>query len=171
MPKLSGFEMLRSLTNPPKVIVTSAHREFALQGYELDISDYLLKPFGLDRFIKAINKVAVSKPEGLQHEVEPERIFLKSDKRHVQLELHKVLYVEALGNYCKVFHQDGMVICPEKISELEGKLGKGHFLRVHKSYIVNTAKIEAVEGNRIKIKGAEIPVGQTYKGEINRLLG
>ena len=170
MPKLTGFELLKSLHHPPKVIVTSAHQEFALQGYELDISDYLLKPFSLDRFIKAINKVTLDKSVGLKNAVEPERIFLKSDKRHVQLELDKILYVEALGNYCKVYHEEGMVICPEKISELEGKLGKGNFLRVHKSYLVNTAKIVAIEGNRIKINGGEIPVGQTYKAEINKLL-
>lgn len=169
MPKLTGFEMLKSLTKPPKVIVTSAHQEYALQGYELDISDYLLKPFSLDRFIKAINKVTLDKSEGLKSAAESDRIFLKSDKKYVQLDLNKILYVEALGNYCKVFHQDGMVICPDKISELEMKLGKGRFIRVHKSYLVNAARIAAIEGNRIKINDVEIPVGQTYKAQVNNM--
>ncbi|EAZ80900.1 LytR/AlgR family response regulator transcription factor [Algoriphagus machipongonensis] len=171
MPKLTGFELLKSLPNPPKVIVTSAHQEFALQGYELDIADYLLKPFSLDRFIKAINKVCSSNAPASKKEDEPERIFLKSDKKHIQLELQDILYVEALGNYCKVFHQSGMLICPEKISELEEKLAKGKFLRVHKSYLVNTAKIQTIEGNRIKIDRNEIPIGQTYRAELNKLLG
>lgn len=170
MPKLSGFELLKSLANPPKVIVTSAHQEFALEGYELDIADYLLKPFSLDRFIKAINKVTVERSEGAVSAAEPDRIFLKSDKKFVQIEKSRVLYVEALGNYCKVFHQDGMVICPEKISELEEKLGKRKFLRVHKSFVVNTAKIQSIEGNRIKLDGKEIPVGQTFRAEVNKLL-
>lgn len=171
MPKLTGFELLKSLPNPPKVIVTSAHQEFALEGYELDITDYLLKPFSLDRFIKAINKVTTSKIAEYKSEMEPERIFLKSDKKHVQIELDKIFYVEALGNYCKVFHSGGMLICPEKISELEEKLGKGKFLRVHKSYLVNFSKIQSIEGNRIKIEGNEIPIGQTFKAELSKLLG
>ena len=171
MPKLTGFELLKSLPNPPKVIVTSAHQEFALEGYELDITDYLLKPFSLDRFIKAINKVTTSKTAEQKSELEPERIFLKSDKKHVQIELDKIFYVEALGNYCKIFHSEGMLICPEKISELEEKLGKGKFLRVHKSYLVNFSKIQSIEGNRIKIDGNEIPIGQTFKAELSKLLG
>ena len=171
MPKLTGFELLKSLPNPPKVIVTSAHQEFALEGYELDITDYLLKPFSLDRFIKAINKVTTSKTAEQKSELEPERIFLKSDKKHVQIELDKIFYVEALGNYCKVFHSGGMLICPDKISELEEKLGKGKFLRVHKSYLINFSKIQSIEGNRIKINGNEIPIGQTFKAELSKLLG
>jgi len=171
MPKLNGFELLKSLPNPPHVIVTSAHQEFALEGYELDITDYLLKPFSLDRFIKAINKVTTSKTAEQKSELEPERIFLKSDKKYVQIELDKIFYVEALGNYCKVFHSGGMLICPEKISELEEKLGKGKFLRVHKSYLINFSKIQSIEGNRIKIDGNEIPIGQTFKAELSKLLG
>lgn len=171
MPKLTGFELLKSLQNPPKVIVTSAHQEFALEGYELDVADYLLKPFSLDRFIKAINKVTASRFPEPKIEQGPARIFLKSDKKHIQIELEKIYYVEALGNYCKVFHQEGMVICPEKISELEEKLGKGKFLRVHKSFLVNFPKIQSIEGNRVKLDGHEIPIGQTYKAELNKLLG
>ncbi|MBB6324762.1 DNA-binding LytR/AlgR family response regulator [Algoriphagus iocasae] len=82
-----------------------------------------------------------------------------------------IFLVEALGNYFKVFHQSGMMICPEKISELEERLAQGKFLRVHKSYLVNTAKIQTIEGNRIKIDGNEIPIGQTYRAEVSSLLG
>lgn len=172
MPKLTGFELIKSLSKPPKVIVTSAHQEFALQGYELEVSDYLLKPFSLERFIKAINKItsgAVVESKNINPS-EPARIFLKSDKKYIQLELEKIKYVEALGNYCKVYHQDGMIICPDKISDLETKLGKDHFMRVHKSYLINTGKILSIEGNRIRIGDKEIPIGQTYKAELNKLL-
>lgn len=172
MPKLSGFELIKSLTNPPKVIVTSAHQEFAIQGYELDISDYLLKPFSLERFVKALQKITPKEVPGTLKSpwVEPNRIFLKTDKKYIQIELDKIDYIEALGNYCKVFHQEGMIICPEKISDLETKLGRDLFLRVHKSYLVNAGKILSIEGNRIKIKDKEIPIGQTYKSEIAKLL-
>ena len=172
MPKLTGFELIKSLSKPPKVIVTSAHQEFALQGYELEVSDYLLKPFGLERFVKSINKITSKETPDYPSFInsEPARIFLKSDKKYIQVELEKIKYVEALGNYCKVFHQDGMIICPEKISDLESKLGKDHFMRVHKSYLINTGKIGSIEGNCIKIGDKDIPVGQTYKSDIFRLL-
>jgi DNA-binding LytR/AlgR family response regulator len=165
MPKLTGFEMVKSIINPPKVIVTSAHQEFALQGYDLAIIDYLLKPFSQERFLKAINKLSSKKapiPQ-IPSPHEPSSIFLKTDKKYIQIELEKLNYVEALGNYSKVFHQGGMIICPEKISDLEAKLGKDFFLRVHKSYLINTKKIISIEGNRIRIGDREIPVGQTYK--------
>lgn len=172
MPKLTGFELIKSLSKPPKVIVTSAHQEFALQGYELEVSDYLLKPFSLERFVKSINKITSEAVPESQNIIpsEPARIFLKSDKKYIQVELEKIKYVEALGNYCKVYHQDGMIICPDKISDLEAKLGKDHFMRVHKSYLINTGKILSIEGNRIRIGDKEIPIGQTYKAELNRLL-
>ncbi|RIW12892.1 DNA-binding response regulator [Algoriphagus lacus] len=173
MPKLTGFEMIKSLTNPPKVIVTSAHQEFALQGYELDISDYLLKPFSLERFVKAINKITAKGEPGSKNAPvqEPSRIFLKTDKKYVQVELEKINYVEALGNYCKVFHQEGMIICPEKISDMETKLGKDYFMRVHKSYLINFNKVLSIEGNQIRIGDQEIPIGQTYKTAVAKLLG
>ncbi|WP_100630049.1 LytR/AlgR family response regulator transcription factor [Algoriphagus formosus] len=168
MPKLTGFEMLKSITDPPKVIVTSAYQEFALEGYELDITDYLLKPFGLDRFIKAINKLKVSQ-ENMGTSIAEEsssRIFLKSDKKLVQLELQDIFYVEALGNYTKVFHTGGMLICPDKISDLEEKLVSPPFIRVHKSYLINRDQIEFVEGNQVSISGTKLPIGQTYKANL-----
>lgn len=168
MPKLTGFEFLKSISDPPKVIVTSAHQEFALEGYELDITDYLLKPFGLDRFIKAIQKLrAIEVPVQNQKAPEyPDRIFLKSDKKLVQLEMCDIFYVEALGNYTKVFHSAGMLICPDKISDLEGKLPSPNFVRIHKSYLINRDKIEFIEGNQISISGSKLPIGQTYKASL-----
>lgn len=168
MPKLTGFEMLKSISDPPKVIVTSAHQEFALEGYELDITDYLLKPFGLDRFIKAINRLRIIQVQDKDQLTEdyPSKIFLKSDKKHVQLELNDIFYVQALGNYTKVFHSGGMLICPDKISDLEAKLPSPGFIRVHKSYLINRDRIEFVEGNQIKVAEVMIPIGQTYKANL-----
>jgi DNA-binding LytR/AlgR family response regulator len=172
MPKLTGFEMLKSISDAPKVIVTSAHQEFALEGYDLDITDYLLKPFGLDRFIKAINKLRISRENSNEHSAVdfPNKIFLKSDKKHVQLELQDIFFVEAMGNYTKVFHSAGMLICPDKISDLEGKLPSPNFIRVHKSYLINRDRIEFVEGNQIRIAGKMVPIGQTYKANLQGFL-
>lgn len=173
MPKLTGYEFLKSLKNPPKVIVTTAYQEFALEGYELDVVDYLLKPFSLDRFAKSIQKIIPETPSipSNMEEEDSGKIFLKSDKKYVQLEKGAILYVQALGNYSKVFYKDGMLICPDKISDLEAKLGTSLFLRIHKSYLVNTAQIKMIEGNRLVVREQEIPIGVTYKTEVNRLLG
>ncbi|MEM1259683.1 MAG: LytTR family DNA-binding domain-containing protein [Bacteroidota bacterium] len=175
MPKMTGFEWLKTVTDPPKIIVTSAYKEFALEGYELDIVDYLLKPFSFSRFLKAVNKMNVPKSVNPLIEVPSRTIgkshfFLKGDKQYHQIHLDAILFVEALGNYTKVHLKDGMIISHEKISGLEILLPKDAFLRVHKSFIVSTEKIERIQGNRIYLKGHKIPIGQTYKSKISDLL-
>jgi len=173
MPKLSGFDLLKSLQNPPKVIVTSAHKEFALEGYDLSISDYLLKPFTFERFIRAVNKtIENQKSIEVKPLVEDKslRFFLKGDKKHHQIHTDDILYVEAYGNYAKVYLKDETIISHEKISSLEKLLPKDNFLRVHKSFIVSSKEIKLIEGNRISINEHLIPVGQTYKNNLKRLL-
>ena len=171
MPKLSGFELLKTLKHHPKVIVTSAYQEFALEGYELNISDYLLKPFSFERFVRAINKVMELQPQALT--ASPgntrARFFLKGDKKTHQVLVDEILFIEAYGNYSKVFLADETIICHEKISSFEGLLPTRDFLRVHKSFIVAVQKIKLIEGNRIKIKEHVIPIGQTYKQQLKRL--
>jgi DNA-binding LytR/AlgR family response regulator len=176
MPKMTGFEFLKTLRNPPKVIVTSAYKEFALEGYELDISDYLLKPFSLARFLKAINKtLGASSPvsPNLQIPASPKkssRFFLKGDKKHHQIHLEDLLFIEAKGNYSKLFLKDENILSHEKISSFETLLPKEDFLRVHKSFIVALDKIKLIEGNQISIERHKIPIGQTYKGALNQLI-
>lgn len=172
MPKLSGFDFLKTLSTSPNVIVTSAYQEFALEGYELNITDYLLKPFSLERFLKAINKVLTfdqsSKVE-IQG-VENTSFFLKGDKKIHQIHKEAILFVEAYGNYIKVYRIGDMIIAHQKISSMEDLLSPPQFLRVHKSFIIATAKIDLIEGNRIKIGDHQIPVGQTYKHNLKNLL-
>jgi DNA-binding LytR/AlgR family response regulator len=175
MPKLKGFDFLKTLTKPPKVIVTTAYKEFALEGYELNISDYLVKPFSFERFMKAVNKAvenssSVAPPSGTAlAPSESLRFFVKGDKKYHQVNADELLYIEAFGNYTKLYLPGEMLISHEKISFYEGLLPSSKFLRVHKSFIVPLEKIKLIEGNRIFISDIEIPIGQTYKSLVNRL--
>ncbi len=176
MPKLSGFDFLKTLINPPKIIVTTAYKEYALEGYALNITDYLLKPFSFERFISAVNKVSpplinVVSPVVDETIATPKKnkIFLKGDKQQHQIDLDTILFIEAYGNYTKLYFSDEMIVSHEKISAFEKLLAKEDFLRVHKSFIVSIAKIKSIEGNRITIEKHTIPIGQTYKSVVHKL--
>ncbi|UII31048.1 LytTR family DNA-binding domain-containing protein [Fulvivirga ulvae] len=174
MPKLKGFDFLRTLTNPPQVIVTTAYKEFALEGYELNVADYLLKPFSFDRLVQAVNKAIVTKP-AIPSSQEPALpgagFFVKGDKKYHQIFTPDLLYVEAYGNYTKLHLKDDMIISHEKISHFESLLAENQFLRVHKSFIVALDKIRTIEGNRIKIGRHEVPIGQTYRSVVSKIIG
>ena len=175
MPKLRGLDFLKTITNPPKTIVTTAYKEHALEGFELNVVDYILKPFSFDRLVKAINKVSESQTaktiikEVSSSEDSSTRFFVKGDKKHHQIDLNDLLYIEAYGNYTKLFLKDEMIVSHEKISHYEDLLNASNFLRVHKSFIVSINKIKFIEGNRILINEHKIPIGQTYKSRINKL--
>lgn len=185
MPKLKGFDLLRALNNPPKVIVTTAYEEYAIEGYELNVCDYLLKPFSFERFIKAVNK-AVNKPANSPETFEvakveavtaapspvprSQKIFIKGDKKHHQIALADILFIEACGNYCVVKLKDGKLITHQKISGFEQDLPSGQFMRVHKSYLVAVDKIDALTASSITIQANQIPIGQTYKALVAALL-
>ena len=179
MPKLKGFEFLKALSSPPKVIVTTAYKEYALEGYELNISDYILKPFSFERFLKAVNKaIKVSeKPQtntvitNIPSESTDKSINLRSNKKHTQVIVDKILYIEAAGNYTKVVTEEETITVRDKISELIELLPKDSFLKVHKSFAVATKHINNIEGNRINISKYQIHIGQTYKNDVNKLYG
>lgn len=171
MPKLTGFDLLKILRQPPQVIVTSAHQEFALEGYELDVADYLLKPFSFERFLRALGKLTDHQPATPPAAAAPNTsIFLKGDKKIHQVLTEEILFVEALGSYTKVFTTTGRIICHEKISSLEGRLAPFQFLRVHKSFLVAIKKIRQIEGNRLLVGDHQVPIGQTYKHRVKQLL-
>ncbi len=170
MPKLTGFELLKTLSNKPKVIITSAYEEFAIQGYEFDVVDYLLKPFSFERFLKAVNKVSHSPPTTISKisNSEPEYIFIKADKKQYRVVLDTILFIEASGNYCKVYLEDKKLITLKKISDFEGML-PDRFIRVHNSFLIAKDKIEVIEGNSIHMRSHKIPIGHTYKSVIKTL--
>lgn len=173
MPKLTGFDFLKSIQNPPKVILTTAYREYALDSYEFGIVDYILKPITFDRFFKAVNKLQLSnleldKPSKTS---DVESIFVYANKKQIKIELEDVLYIESLKDYVKIHFLDKKVVVKEQLSQLLSRLPQT-FLRVHRSYIVNTKKISAFTAKDIEIGTIEIPIGGTYKDLVlNNLRG
>lgn len=174
MPILKGFEFLKTLTHPPKVIVTTAYKEYALEGYEYNISDYLLKPFGFERFLKAINKAFSSTVAKV---IEPSesneisnRIFLQSNKKSIQVEIKTIQYIEATGNYSKIVTTNEPITIREKISTLLELLPKNVLIQVHKSFAVAPKHIKSIEGNRIYIGEHIIPIGKIFRANIIQLL-
>ncbi len=170
MPEINGFEFLKTLPETPQIIVTSAHKEFALEGYEFNVVDYLLKPFSFERFIKAVNKVVMVNKKILPSEYPNEHpfVYLKSGNKQIKVFFKDILFIEASGNYCKVFLQDEMIVILQKISTFEKELPKG-FLRIHNSFIVAKEKVKVIEGNRLHIEHHKIPIGTTYKSRIGEL--
>ncbi|TSE04630.1 MULTISPECIES: LytR/AlgR family response regulator transcription factor [Aquimarina] len=178
MPKLKGLDFLRTLSNPPLIIVTTAYQEYAIEGYELNIIDYLLKPFSFERFLKAIGKARDQKKlmEGAQKGNSnqltsvtnsvintDESIFIKGDKKIHQISLNSILYLESLGSYVKIHLGHETITSLDRLTNFENMLPKKQFLRIHRSYIVALKKIQTIEGNRIKIEGVHIPIGSVYK--------
>lgn len=175
MPKLKGFEFLKILPNPPKVIVTTAYKEHALEGFEHNVSDYLLKPFSFERFLKAVNnatnvveKVPIQSIENSDSSTKS--IFFRSNKKHTQVVIDSILYVEAAGNYTKIITTSEMVTIREKVSGVVALLPETEFLQVHKSFAVAVKHIRSIEGNRILIEEHLIPIGKYYKANVNKLL-
>ena len=170
MPKLTGFEFLSTLEHPPKVIITSAHKEFALEGYEFDVVDYLLKPFSLERFIRAVNKVLfIGQPKTEIGSFEDTSyIFIKAEKKQHRILLDDILYIEASRNYSNIFLKAHTIRTLKKISEFE-ELLPNTFIRVHNSFIVAKNKVQVIDGNRIHIDSHTIPIGQTYRSIIAKI--
>lgn len=175
MPKLKGFEFLKTLSSPPKVIVTTAYNEFALEGYELSVVDYLLKPFSFERFLRAINKVIGTSVTSKQSSSEENdtttgQIFLRQNKSYIQVDVKSILYIEASGNYTKVVTTNDTITIREKISDMIESLPESGFLQVHKSFAVATTHIKSIEGNRIYIRDHIVPIGKLYKTNVNAIL-
>lgn len=171
LPKLSGLDFLKSLPDPPAVILTTAYSEFALEGYELDVVDYLLKPFSFQRFVKAVNKVPVSKPAIPAAEPLTD-IFIKSGYEHVRVNLLEVHYLRAGSDYTELVTANKKHLSPDSLRNWLDRLDGQQFLQVHKSYVVNLHHVERVIGNEIFLPGRiSVPIGRTYKDEfLDRLL-
>lgn len=175
LPKLKGFDFLRSLPKKPKVIVTTAYQEYALEGYELEIEDYLLKPFSFERFLKAVNKALTFEKNNTpkivyRNDIDTASIFVYADKKHIQVKLHEVMYIEAAGNYAKIVFEHTQLVVRTAISEVMNKLPEETFIRVHKSFIVSKNNIRNIEGNRIMVHETYIPIGNFYKAQVHKLL-
>ena len=171
MPQITGVDFLRSLTNPPEVIFTTAHNQYALEGFELNVIDYLMKPISMDRFMKAVNKASEKIGTGEGGEADGEDfIFVKSDKKLVKIKYDDIIYIEGLKDYVIIRMKEGRVITLQTMKSLEAKLPVNLFKRIHRSYIVSIDKINAFVGNSVEVKekGAAklLPVGKNYKEEL-----
>jgi DNA-binding LytR/AlgR family response regulator len=174
MPKLIGTSFLRTLRNPPKVIFTTAYKEYAIEAFELDAIDYLLKPITLERLIKAVNKIG-REPETpvteenkiLEHEG---FAYFRADRKMIKVKYDDILFIESMKDYVKVVRtKEKPLLVKQSISSLENMLPANHFLRIHRSFIVSIEKITAFTNHDIEIGGIEIPIGKLYSQQIERL--
>jgi DNA-binding LytR/AlgR family response regulator len=165
MPKLSGMSFAKSLTKPPQIIFITAYPQYAVEGFEVDAVDYLLKPFSTERFINAVNK-AVEKIESESRNTggnENKYFIVKSDKKLHRIAYSDISYFEAIGDFVKVFTSDGVLIASENLKDIETKLIAVDFIRIHKTYLVPLAKLQYIEGNQAKVGDQMLPIGLTYK--------
>ncbi|WP_017732085.1 LytR/AlgR family response regulator transcription factor [Nafulsella turpanensis] len=169
MPQLNGLEFLRSLHHRPRVIMVSAHREYALEGFELDVVDYLLKPVSFERFLKALDKYRqlqpVSAPGPLNMEEAREHLFIRVDRKTVKLVLAEVLYMESMSDYLKIYTTGGMLLTKEKISVLEQKLPP-EFMRIHRSYILNSRHLQAFTQEFVEVGDRQLPISRSFRQEV-----
>lgn len=175
MPKLKGLDFLKSLQHKPLVIITSAYQEYALESFELDVCDYLLKPFRFDRFLKAVMKAQElyqlknNQPEPVGED--NKQFFIKVDKRHVQLCYEDLHFLESYGNYVKVWVDDKFHLTPRTLSSFEEQVPEQHFIRVHKSFIVNTQQVDYLEGNQVFMKNKKaVPLGKNHRQAFKQLI-
>lgn len=168
LPKLSGINFLRSLTDPPAVIFTTAYPEYAVEGFDLNAIDYLMKPFSFERFLKAVNRAMEKlKPPAQPASGEGNRfIFLKADKKVFRVDTAEILFCEAVDDYVKVITTNEQYLVHMTLKKLHDELPPGAFLRVHKSYIIAKDKIRFFEGNFVKVGNRDIPIGGSYRDEI-----
>ncbi|HTJ13332.1 MAG TPA: LytTR family DNA-binding domain-containing protein [Dinghuibacter sp.] len=179
MPRLSGLDMLRSLKRYPAVIITSAYPDFALEGFELSVTDYLLKPFSFPRFVQATEKVAQHR-QALATPLTPapstptsptdDFIVVKSDKKLAKVFLRDILYVEAYGNYVFIHGDSDRLMSKQTLTQLEAQLPAGRFVRIHKSYIVSVKAVRFLEGNEVSLGSKKLPVGKVYKENLLTVL-
>jgi len=169
MPVINGLDFLKSLPNPPSVIITTAYREYAIEGYDLDVIDFLLKPISFERFLKAVNRYILRSRAFLQEKaVSPEPqgkkyIFIQDGKNVFKLPYNDVLYFEGYGEYVKVIATSKTYLVRDSLTEFENRLPVDSFLRIHKSYIVNLNKITGFNTTHVLINNSELPIGRIYR--------
>jgi len=180
MPQLSGTDFVRSLRNIPKIIFTTAHKEYAHEGFELDVVDYLLKPIRFDRFLRAVNKAYPQK----QHEIGNAArgasqdlrfaspfIYLKVDRKMVKIMLDDILYIESDKDYVKVFTSGSTIITRQTISSVEAMLSENKFFRIHRSFIVSLDKVRSFSNEIVEVGNKELPIGKLYRNSFLKLQG
>ena len=179
MPKFTGLKLLKSLRRPPLAIITPAYREYAVESFELDVVDYLHKPFSLERFIQALNKARDRMTNSYPSTVEPQEhasqsgkefIFLKEEGQVNRVDLRNILYVEAVGDYLSVITTGGKHLSYMSMKKMAGLLPSDRFCRIHKSFIVSLSKVNTIDKGRVYIGDKSFPIGATYKPNFMELI-
>lgn len=172
MPGINGLDFIKTLANPPKVIYTTAFRNYAADAFDVDAIDYLVKPIPFERFIKAINKFLDNK-QGVKSNGNDEidYIILKSDKKNHKIKVDEILYIESLDDYVRVHTKSKKLVCYTRLVTLEEQLNKySHIIRIHRSLIVNLSSISSFTHFNVEIDGKSLPIGRNYKDQVNKIL-
>jgi DNA-binding LytR/AlgR family response regulator len=166
LPKLKGLDFIKSLKKPPQIIITTAYQEYALQGYELNVVDYLLKPIEFNRFLMAVNKL---KERGIM-EAERAALFFNVSKKRVKVYIDEILFIESLKEYIRITTKEKSILTKFQLGQIEEVLAKNGFLRVHRSFLVAKSKIDAFSATDVEVNGALIPIGRSYKDSVMSVL-
>jgi len=174
LPGMTGLDMLRSLPDPPLVVLTTAYAEYALESYEFSVIDYLLKPISFERFSKAVNKIKegrlfshVGKEQGRQSQ---DHIFIKSNNKFFKVNFSEIMYIQGMKDYLKIHTAEYTLVTHQTMNEMEKILPATQFIRVHKSYIIALAQIKTIYGNSIELGKTTIPIGINYKENVMNLI-
>jgi DNA-binding LytR/AlgR family response regulator len=175
MPQVTGLDLLRSLKDKPKIIFTTAYREYAVEAYELDVIDYLVKPISFERFLRGVSKIYQSLPPETEENplvktYDDAYIYLREDREMVKVFLKDILYIESLRDYVRVKTPAKQIVTYQKISFLEKKLPENKFVRIHRSFIVSIDKVSSFTFNAVKMGEIEIPLGRNYKQQAMKVL-
>jgi len=175
LPGMSGLQFLRGLKDPPLVVLTTAYAEYALESYEFNVIDYLLKPISFERFSRAVNKIldgrlftAAAKEAYLYAD---DHIFVRSNSKFFRVNFSEILYIQGMRDYLKIYTPDYALVTRQTMNELEKTLPPRHFIRVHKSYIISLKNIRSIYGNTIELGKATIPIGVNYKESVMNMIG
>ena len=177
MPQLNGNDFLKTLKNPPRVIFTTAFSDYAVESYDLDAVDYLLKPIPFDRFLRAVNKAfevttnRVPEPAPAEERSSESFVYFRSDRKMVKVMLSDILYIESMKDYVKVYTTNGMLITKQSISSVQEMLPERLFVRTHRSFIVATRHIKSFTSELIEIRNTEVPIGKLFRNEVLKVLG
>ena len=165
MPEMSGIDFLKSLHKKPKVIFTTAYSDYAIEGYQLDVVDYLLKPFSFERFLQAVNK-AVDLISSTSNPLEKDYLLVKSEHKVHKIKYEDIRYIQSMREYVAYFLPKGKILALNSLKRLETELPSDQFIRIHKSYIIPIQKVTTLEGNMVHIGNEKLPIGNLYKEEV-----
>lgn len=167
LPEITGIELIKALTNPPKIIILTSYPNYAVEAFEHGVTDYLLKPYTFERLLKAVNRAIEKNDPSIKNKAEEKTIFLKSGRESLKFQINNILYIEALGSFTKVYTEDKVSIISESISILQEKL-TNDFIRVHKSYLVSKKRIAGISAKNIIVNDKKIPLGVSYREVVEK---